>query len=177
MRSDAIRHALAAKDFEGAAGLIELAGPATEDGSIQPATWLGWVKKLPEELVHLRPVLNVWYAYVLLGSGDLEAAESRFKDAEQWLVSADTMKAQLETLPVEILPKMVVVDKKQFKSHRRPLLSAARGKPVDSPGKPRRWPRPGEMEPKRGEEGLAGREIAHSECASHSFKLIRPRWV
>jgi LuxR family transcriptional regulator, maltose regulon positive regulatory protein len=128
LRFDAIRHALAAKDFEGAAGLIELAGPGTEDGSIQQATWLGWVKKLPEELVHLRPVLNVWYTYVLLGSGDLEAAESRFKDAEQWLVSADTMKAQLETLPVEtclesfdyaqdeLRRRMVVVDKKQFKS-------------------------------------------------------------
>ena len=112
LRPDAIRHALAAKDFEGAAGLIELAGPGTEDGSIQQATWLGWVKKLPEELVHLRPVLNVWYAYILLGSGELETAESRFKDAERWLESADTMKVQLETPPVE----MVVVDKKQFKS-------------------------------------------------------------
>ena len=99
LRSDAIRHALAAKDFECAAGLIELAGPATEDGSIQQATWLGWVKKLPEELVHLRPVLNVWYAYALLGSGELEAAEARFKDAERWLESADTMKVQLETPP------------------------------------------------------------------------------
>ena len=112
LRSDAIRHALAAKDLERAAGLIELAGPGTEDGSIQQATWLGWVKKLPEELVHLRPVLNVWYAYILLGSGELEAAESRFKDAERWLESADTMKVQLETPPVE----MVVVDKEQFKS-------------------------------------------------------------
>ena len=75
LRSDAIRHALAAKDFERAAGLIELAWPAAEDGSIQQATWLGWVKTLPEELVRARPVLNVWYAYALLGSGELEAAE------------------------------------------------------------------------------------------------------
>jgi len=112
LRSDAIRHALAAKNFEGAAGLIELAWPAAEEGSIQPATWLGWVKRLPEELIRARPVLNVWYAYALLGRGEMEAAESRFKDAEQWLVSADTMKAQLETPPVE----MVVVDKEQFKS-------------------------------------------------------------
>ncbi len=112
LRPDAIRHALAAKDFEGAAGLIELAGPTTEDGSIQSVTWLGWVKRLPEELIRARPVLNVWYAYALLGSGDLEAAESRFKDVERWLESADTMKVQLETPSVE----MVVVDKKQFKS-------------------------------------------------------------
>ncbi len=75
MRSDAIRHALAAKDFEFAAGLIELACPATEDKSIQPATWLGWVKMLPDELFHNRPVLTVWYAYALLGIGEMEAAE------------------------------------------------------------------------------------------------------
>ncbi|HBO34119.1 MAG TPA: helix-turn-helix transcriptional regulator, partial [Anaerolineaceae bacterium] len=112
LRSDAIRHALAAKDFLGAAGLIELAGPATEDGSIQPATWLGWVKKLPEELVRARPVLNVWYALILLGSGELETAESRFKDAERWLESADTTKVQQAAPSAE----MVVVDQERFKS-------------------------------------------------------------
>ena len=47
LRPDAIRHALAAKDFACAAGLIELAWPATEQGSIPPAIWLGWVKTLP----------------------------------------------------------------------------------------------------------------------------------
>ena len=90
LRSDAIRHALAAKDFERAAGLIELAWPAAEEGSIQPAAWLGWVKTLPEALVHARPVLNVWYAYALLGRGEMEAAEARLKDAERWLEPADT---------------------------------------------------------------------------------------
>lgn len=112
LRSDAIRHALAAKDFELAAGLIELAWPATEEGSIQPATWVGWVKTLPDELTHARPVLNVWYAYAFLGRGEMEAAETRLKDAERWLVSADTMKVQPETPSVE----MVVVDKEQFSS-------------------------------------------------------------
>ena len=112
LRSDAIRHALAANDFERAAGLIELAWPAAEEGSIQPATWLGWVKTLPEELVHARPVLNVWYAYALLGSGEMEAAEARLKDAERWLEPAEPMKVQLETPFIE----MVVVDQEQFKS-------------------------------------------------------------
>jgi LuxR family transcriptional regulator, maltose regulon positive regulatory protein len=112
LQPDAIRHALAAKDFERAASLIELAGPGTENGSIQQATWLGWAKALPDGLFHARPVLNVWYAYALLGIGEMEAAEARFKDAEQWFAPADTAKAQLETPSVE----MVVVDKKQFKS-------------------------------------------------------------
>ena len=109
---EAIRHALAAEDFVRAAGLIELAGPITEDGSIQSVTWLGWVKKLPEELIHTRPVLNVWYAYALLGRGELEVAEARLKDAEEWVVSADRLKAQSETPSDE----MVVVDKEQYKS-------------------------------------------------------------
>ncbi len=112
LRPDAIRHALAARDFEGAAGLIELAWPAAEQGSIPAATWLGWVKTLPEELIRLRPVLNVWYAYALLGRGEMEAAERRLRDAEQTMGSAAGMKAPPGTPPVE----MVVADKGQLKS-------------------------------------------------------------
>jgi LuxR family transcriptional regulator, maltose regulon positive regulatory protein len=102
LRPDAIRHALAAKDFELAAGLIEIAWPATDDKSIQPAAWFGWVKTLPDEVVRHRPVLTVWYAYALLGIGEMEATESRFKDAEQLLNG-----------PIEM---MVVDDQEQFKS-------------------------------------------------------------
>jgi LuxR family transcriptional regulator, maltose regulon positive regulatory protein len=112
LRSDAIRHALSAKDFERAAGLIELAWPAAEEGSIQPATWLGWVRTLPEALIHARPVLNVCYAYALLGRGEMEAAEARLKDAEGWLAPAEPMKVQLEAPSVG----MVVADTGQFKS-------------------------------------------------------------
>ena len=45
--ADAIRHALAAKDFERAASLIELATPAMHRRR-QEATVLGWMKALPE---------------------------------------------------------------------------------------------------------------------------------
>ena len=82
--ADAIRHALAAKDFARAAGLIELAWPAM-DGRFQSATWLGWAKALPDELVRARPVLSVAYAWALLNGGELEAAEARLWDAERWL--------------------------------------------------------------------------------------------
>jgi LuxR family transcriptional regulator, maltose regulon positive regulatory protein len=112
LRSDAIRHALAAKDFERAAGLIELAWPAAEEGSILPAAWLGWVKTLPEVLLHVRPVLNVWYAYVLLIRGDMEAAEARLMDAERWVEPGDTRNVRLEP-PSSV---MVVVDQAQWKS-------------------------------------------------------------
>ncbi len=65
---DAIRHALAAADFDRAADLIELAWPAM-DRSLQSATWRGWVKALPDELVRARPVLCVGYAWALLDGG------------------------------------------------------------------------------------------------------------
>jgi LuxR family maltose regulon positive regulatory protein len=83
-RSDAIRHALCAEDFEWAADLIERAGLMTEESS-QSATWLRWTRALPDEMIRSRPVLSAWYACALLGIGELEAAEARLKDAERWL--------------------------------------------------------------------------------------------
>ena len=49
--ADAIRHALAAKDFARAADLVELACPAMRR-SRQEAAVLGWLKVLPDELFH-----------------------------------------------------------------------------------------------------------------------------
>jgi LuxR family maltose regulon positive regulatory protein len=99
--SDAIRHALAAEDFERAAGLIEPAWSAM-DLSYQSSTWLGWVKALPDVLIRARPVLSVGYAWALLDGGELEASEARLQDAERWL-----------NTPAD---KMVVVDKEQYRS-------------------------------------------------------------
>lgn len=110
---DAIRHSMVAKDFECAAGLIERAWPATEEGRpISQTAWLGWAKALPEALVQARPVLNACFAYVLLGLGELEAAEAHLNDAERWLEQAYSMKAQPETPSTA----MVVVDQEQWKS-------------------------------------------------------------
>jgi LuxR family transcriptional regulator, maltose regulon positive regulatory protein len=111
LRSDAIRHALAAKNFEGAAGLIELAWPTVEDGSLS-TKWLGWVKAIPDVLIRARPVLSVWYAYALLVSGEMEAAEARLTDAERWLEPADNMNER----PKNPAAEMVVVDEEQFRS-------------------------------------------------------------
>ena len=74
---DAIRHALAAKDFERAATLVELAIPEMRrNRQGAPVMELGWLKALPDELVHFRPVLCVDYAYALFGGGELEAVEA-----------------------------------------------------------------------------------------------------
>ncbi len=105
--ANAIYHALAAQDFEGAARLIELAWPAIFNG-FQPATWLGWVKELPEEIVRLRPVLSVGYAWTLLDCGELQGVEERLRDAERWLDEA----AELATAETQ----MVVVNQEEFQS-------------------------------------------------------------
>ena len=107
-RPDAIRHALCAEDFERAADLIELAGPTVEESS-QAAAWLTWAGALPDELIRARPVLGVWYAYALLGRGEIEAAEARLTDAEHWLETPGEVGAR-SALPT------VAVDEPQLRS-------------------------------------------------------------
>ena len=110
LRSDAVRHALAAEDFERAAGLIEQAWPAMLRSS-QDATFIGWVKSLPDELIRARPVLSAGYAWALLVRGELEAADARLLDAERWLnTTADT-----SDRPEAPSPEMVVVDEEGFR--------------------------------------------------------------
>ena len=81
---EAIYHALAAEDYKQAAAVAELAWRSM-DRRYQSGTWLGWVKALPDELVRARPVLSAEYAWALLDSGEMEAAEVRLQDAERWL--------------------------------------------------------------------------------------------
>jgi LuxR family maltose regulon positive regulatory protein len=100
---DAIRHALAAADFERAAGLIELEVGIMRGGSTQPsqeATWKGWVEALPPEVRRTRPVLSVYYAFALL-PGELDAAEAHLQDAERRLVTMAEMAEPAQTLPAE----------------------------------------------------------------------------
>src|SRR6476661_1368551 len=85
--SEAIRHALAAGDFGRAADLIELAIPAMRRNR-QEAAVLGWLERLPDEVVRVRPVLSVGFAGTLLADGEYEGVEARLRDAERWLGGA-----------------------------------------------------------------------------------------
>jgi len=87
LTAEAIQHALAAEDWERAAGLIELAHPVM-DINYQSAAWLAWARALPEELVRARPVLCVDIAWALLDAGELEACEEYLQVAERWLDAA-----------------------------------------------------------------------------------------
>ncbi len=122
--ADAIRHALAARDFVRAAGLIELAWPAM-DGSFQAAAWLHWAKAIPDDLVRTRPVLSVAYAWALLNAGELESAEIRLRDAQQWLSTVDANSERAEVLSGRIAAEVYSArvtpaqTKTRIQSHRR----------------------------------------------------------
>jgi LuxR family transcriptional regulator, maltose regulon positive regulatory protein len=103
LTADAIGHALAARDVERAADLIERAVPALRR-SRQEATILGWLRALPDAVVRRRPVLNVYYAGGLLMGGQQEGVEERLLDAERWLDGTQMNPAD----------GMVVVDQDEF---------------------------------------------------------------
>ncbi|HZW01639.1 MAG TPA: LuxR C-terminal-related transcriptional regulator, partial [Candidatus Deferrimicrobium sp.] len=109
-RAEAIRHALAAEEFERAADLVELAIPAMRK-SRQEATLRRWIEELPGELVQVRPVLSVGYAGTLILGGELEGVEARLEDAERWLVTPTG--AHLG--PEASSAGMVVVDDEEFR--------------------------------------------------------------
>ena len=101
--SDAIRHALAARDFERAASLIEKTWPTMRRRQ-RETTVLGWITSLPDSLIRHRPVLSVAYALVLLNDGQLDAVEARLQDAERCLAEplAVVVTDQLQSLPASI---------------------------------------------------------------------------
>jgi LuxR family transcriptional regulator, maltose regulon positive regulatory protein len=108
-RSVAIEHALAAEDFETAAGLIELAIPAIRR-DLQIARAHKWLQVLPDELLRNRPVLSVAFGGTFLAAGELEQVEERLRDAERWL---DRMGGPLEGS--DPATAMVVVDDEEFR--------------------------------------------------------------
>lgn len=127
--TDAIRHALAAKDFERAANLVELTAPTMRQ-SRQESTLLGWLKALPDDVFHNRPILSIEYVGALLSGGELEGAETRLRDAERWLgMTADTPTQSAE---------MIVMNKQELSrlpgwiALYRAALSLALGNALDT---------------------------------------------
>ncbi|WP_246527220.1 LuxR C-terminal-related transcriptional regulator [Pseudarthrobacter albicanus] len=108
LTGDAVRHALAARDFDRAAYLMELAAPSIRRNR-QDAMLFGWLKELPDTAVRRSPVLSVFYGFMLMLSGNPDGAEPRFEDAERALAAVPegsptpwTDSEELQTLPATI---------------------------------------------------------------------------
>jgi LuxR family maltose regulon positive regulatory protein len=83
---EAVRHALAAREFDRAAYLMELAVPAIRRDR-QEAMMLSWLQTLPDDVVRRSPVLSVFRGALLMISGDLDGVEARLDDAERALAA------------------------------------------------------------------------------------------
>lgn len=101
LATEAVRHALVAKDFSRAAELAETTWQKMHE-SFQSTIWLGWVKELPEEVICSRPVLCTQIAWGLMDAHEVDDSESRLRDAEQCLGGSTD--------------EMIIVDNEQFRS-------------------------------------------------------------
>ena len=100
-QAEAFRHLIAAKEYNRAAGLTERTWQGMIE-SLQSATWMGWVKQLPEALICSRPVLCTQIAWGLMDTHDVDASETRLRDAEQCLKGPPD--------------EMVIIDQEQFRT-------------------------------------------------------------
>jgi len=79
---DAVRHALAASDWERAAGLIlQVEEAMLMRGEV--VTLLGWLRALPDEALRRHPQLTMSYSWALILTGQLDEAESTLAAAER----------------------------------------------------------------------------------------------
>jgi LuxR family transcriptional regulator, maltose regulon positive regulatory protein len=80
--AEAVEHRLAARDFDGAADLIETLAEPTMKGS-ETALFLSWVEGLPYSHVQARPILYVYQALSMLFlNHGLEAVEAHLEMAK-----------------------------------------------------------------------------------------------
>jgi LuxR family maltose regulon positive regulatory protein len=127
--AQAVEHALAAKDLERAAELMELAFPvmARDRREAELARWVG---AIPDDVLRTRPVLAVVLAGALAQVSDFATVEQRLDDVERLLVDAD---GRWPTAPPAGL---VVVDRDAFRAlpamlHMyRSALTLSRGDPA-----------------------------------------------
>ena len=82
--AEAVRHALAGRDFERAARLVDESANATwVRGEV--TTLRGWLEALPETLVSTHPRLSLLYAWSLLLSGQAGAVEPLLQEIDRRL--------------------------------------------------------------------------------------------
>jgi LuxR family maltose regulon positive regulatory protein len=97
--TEAVNHALAARNWERAALLIEMAGESLRQrGEI--ATLTNWIQVLPESVRRSHPALCLTYARALVDVARYADAETFLAQAEQWIQSSS---ANVDSLPGKVL--------------------------------------------------------------------------
>jgi LuxR family maltose regulon positive regulatory protein len=92
--ADAVHHALAAHDWERAATLIlDVSETMLKRGEV--TTLLGWLQALPDEVVRARPGLCLNYSWALVLTGQMDAAESYLRQAEQTAQDAPALLGEI----------------------------------------------------------------------------------
>lgn len=100
----AIHHALTAKDFDRAAGIIELIGPDLRMYK-QDATLFKWLEAFPKGFAESRPILSLDYANAAFARGQLELAELYLQTTERLLKTDDRIvvnEEEFQNLPIRI---------------------------------------------------------------------------
>jgi ATP/maltotriose-dependent transcriptional regulator MalT len=106
--AEAFHHAFVAGDFGRAARLAESAWQGM-DGAFQTAAWLGWVKKLPEDAIRIRPVLSTQMGLAFMDAGEPEASEACLQDAERCLNGAPGEMVVADEAQLKPLPAMIAM--------------------------------------------------------------------
>jgi LuxR family maltose regulon positive regulatory protein len=121
----AFRHAIAARDFSRAAGLAETSWQGMNE-SFQSAAWLGWVKQLPEELIRTRPVLCTQIAWGFMDASEVDASESRLRDAERCLEGPSDGMVIVDQEQYRILPARIAFARAYNAQNQRDFLSTVK---------------------------------------------------
>jgi LuxR family transcriptional regulator, maltose regulon positive regulatory protein len=105
---EAFQHAFAASDIGRSAALAEAAYQGM-DNRFQTAAWLSWVKKLPEEVARVRPVLSTQMGQAFMDAGEPEASETHLQDAERCLRNSSREIVVMDETQLEVLPAMIAM--------------------------------------------------------------------
>jgi LuxR family maltose regulon positive regulatory protein len=99
--NEAFQHALASRDMEWAADMIERnAQTLINLGEVSAiARWIG---RLPEEITHKRPLLSVGYAWALIATHQLDLARYWLEDVRQSLEQLEKQTGETSTLDADL---------------------------------------------------------------------------
>ncbi|WP_372594211.1 LuxR C-terminal-related transcriptional regulator [Actinotalea sp.] len=103
---EAFRHALEAGDVERAADLLEVAVPALTRAR-REVTLRARMAAIPDDVLRLRPVLNLGHVGALMVRGELDGVDRRLAEVERWLTAGDLH-------PTDVTQRPVVVDHDAF---------------------------------------------------------------